>query len=153
MVLAGLYSPRAMKRPSCETTSTSAPGEGWPSTRSIEESNTHGCRAKNGRARRGFRMTLGALDMGNRDLERYKTAKLLETPLIIRRLVQQDKEHVRGRMKSFDGIGPNPGVTAWTPSSPLSPPIAFDRNQSRRSSCRAPCCCLSIGLVALGSLG
>src|SRR6476620_6416383 len=54
-----------MNWPSWLETSTSLPGSGSPSVRSIEVTKTQGCRAKNGRARRALMMTRGRLAMGN----------------------------------------------------------------------------------------
>ena len=57
-----LNSPRATKLFAVETRSTSSPSAGVPSMRSMAPANTHGCRPKNGCARRALRITL-AVDM------------------------------------------------------------------------------------------
>src|SRR5688572_14064456 len=63
MALWGLNSPRAMNFPSWLRTSTSSPGAGSPSTRAIEVANSQGCRAKKGRALRGFKTTREGLSI------------------------------------------------------------------------------------------
>src|SRR4051794_40158025 len=67
MALWGLNSPRATNVPSWLGTTTSSPTAAVPSTRAIEPANSQGCRAKNGRARRGLRMTRAPIDVMARD--------------------------------------------------------------------------------------